>query len=477
MSVRVRFAPSPTGNLHIGGVRTALFNWLYARSTGGTFLLRIEDTDEDRSTLEYEKVVLRELKWCGIDWDEGPEVGGPHAPYRQSERSALYKATADKLIAQGAAYRCTCKPERIEALRVEQLAQKQQVGYDGHCRELGLGPDCGTHCVRLKVPRDGTKLVVDDLFKGVVTYDTAEIDDLVLVRSDGVPTYNFVVVIDDVDMRMTHVLRGEEHLNNTPKQLLVYRAIGATPPRFGHMPLILGADGSKLSKRHGATSVASYRELGMHPEALVNYLARLGWSHADMEVFSIDEIRGVFDIGDIGKSPGKWDLTKLTWVNGEWMKRLPPEVVGERLRPFLVAIGADPGERDLTPVALTFRERARTLVDMAKAASFLYLPDAAVETDPDAVKGFLNATTLPLLEGYTALLTAQAEWTEAHLEAVTHAWCEAQGLKLGKLAQPVRVALAGQKVGPGLYQTLVLLGRESTLRRLHASLDTCRTSH
>ncbi len=472
MSVRVRFAPSPTGNLHIGGVRTALFNWLYARSTGGTFLLRIEDTDEDRSTAEYEAVVLRELGWCGIDWDEGPGVGGPHAPYRQSERAALYRATAERLIAAGDAYRCTCPPERIEKLRVEQLANKQQVGYDGHCRELGLGPDCGTHCVRLKVPDEGVT-EVDDLFKGRVRYDNREIDDLVLVRSDGVPTYNFVVVVDDVDMRMTHVLRGEEHLNNTPKQLFVYKALGATPPRFGHMPLILGPDGSKLSKRHGATSVASYREMGIHPEALVNYLARLGWSHADMEVFSIDEIRAVFRIDDIGSSPGKWDVTKLQWVNAEWMKRLPVERVAERLRPFLVAAGADPGDADLVPVARAFRERARTLVDMAAMAAFAFRADDAVEADPAAVAAFLTPETAPLLSGYLALLDAQPDWTEASLEPVTVAWCEAHAVKLGKLAQPVRVALSGQKVGPGLYQLLVLLGRDATLRRLRNALDTC----
>jgi glutamyl-tRNA synthetase len=475
MSVRVRFAPSPTGNLHIGGVRTALFNWLHARHTGGTFLLRIEDTDTERSTLEYERVVLRELRWCGIDWDEGPEVGGPHGPYRQSERMHLYKAAADKLIAEGHAYRCTCAPERIETLRAEQLANKQQVGYDGHCRELGHGPDCGTHCVRLKVPDEGTT-EVDDLFKGLVRYENKEIDDLVLVRSDGVPTYNFVVVIDDVDMQMTHVLRGEEHLNNTPKQLLVYKALGAQAPRFGHMPLILGQDGSKLSKRHGATSVASYREMGIHPEALVNYLARLGWSKDDLEVFDIHEIVPLFDIGDIGKSPGKWDVTKLSWVNGEWMKRLPPETVAERLPPFLAQLGLDAGGRDLLPVVLAFRERARTLVDMAKAAAFLFQTDDAMERDEAAVAAFLNATTAPVLAGYLAVLEGLPTWSEPEIERVTQAWCEQTGTKLGKLAQPVRVALSGQKVGPGLFQALGILGRDAALRRLRAALDTAQAA-
>ena len=475
MSVRVRFAPSPTGNLHIGGVRTALFNWLYARNAGGTFLLRIEDTDTERSTLEYERVVLRELKWCGIDWDEGPEVGGPHGPYRQSERMHLYTAAVERLLTDGRAYRCTCSPERNEALRAEQLANKQPVGYDGHCRDLALGPDCGTHCIRLKVPHEGAT-VVDDLFKGPVRYENKEIDDLVLVRSDGMPTYNFVVVIDDVDMRMTHVLRGEEHLNNTPKQLLLYAALGATPPRFGHMPLILGPDGSKLSKRHGATSVASYRELGIHPEALVNYLARLGWSKDDMEVFAIRDIVPIFDIGDIGRSPGKWDVAKLTWVNGEWMKRLPPAVVAERLVPFLEALGLSAGERDLVPVVIAFRERARTLVELARAAAFVFQADESLERDEAAVAAFLNATTLPVLEGYLPVLDGVGDWSEAALEAATQTWCEAQGVKLGKLAQPVRVALSGQKVGPGLFQALALLGRETSLRRLRAGVDTCRAA-
>lgn len=470
MSVRVRFAPSPTGNLHIGGVRTALFNWLYARRTGGTFILRIEDTDEDRSTLEYEQVVLRELKWCGVDWDEGPEVGGPHAPYRQSERGALYTAAAQKLLDMGSAYRCTCSVERIEALREEQARTKARVGYDGHCRDINLGPDCGPHVIRLKVPHEGTTHI-DDLFKGPVSYDNREIDDLILVRTDGVPTYNFVVVVDDVDMRMTHVLRGEEHLNNTPKQVLIYKALGLREPRFGHMPLILGPDGSKLSKRHGATSVASYREMGIHPEALVNYLCRLGWSRDNMEVFSIDEILSVFDLANIGSSPGKWDSEKLQWVNAHWMKRLDPAVVADRARPFLVAAGADPGAADLVPVVLAYRERARTLVELANAAAWLFVDDAAVAKDEAAVAQFLTPATAPVLAGAVEACGSVSEWTEAALETAIVAWCEQNGVKLGRLAQPVRVAVSGQKAGPGLFQTLALLGREKSLRRLRAALD------
>jgi glutamyl-tRNA synthetase len=469
MSVRVRFAPSPTGNLHIGGARTALFNWLYARKMGGTFVLRIEDTDEDRSTAEYEAVILRELRWCNLDWDEGPEVGGPHGPYRQSERGALYRAAAEQLLASGKAYRCTCSVERLEALRKAQKESNSRYGYDGHCRDRQLGPDCGPHVVRLRVPEGRT--FVDDLFKGPVSFDNAEIDDLILVRTDGVPTYNFVVVLDDVAMKMTHVLRGEEHLLNTPKQILIYDALGVPQPRFGHMPLILGKDGSKMSKRDGATSVAEYRALGIHPEALMNYLARLGWSKNDMELFTVDELLAVFDLADIGSSGGKWDLDKLLWVNAHWMKTLPVAVVAARVRPFFAARGADPGDRDLGPVVLALRERHRTLVELADAGAFCFLPDDQVVRDPAAVAAFLSPATRPILAAVTDRLGAIADWSEPTLEREISAWCESAGLKLGKVAQPVRVALTGQKVGPGLFQTLAIVGREISLRRLHAALD------
>lgn len=468
MSVRVRFAPSPTGNLHIGGARTALFNWLYARKTGGTFVLRIEDTDEDRSTPEFEAVILRDFRWLGIDWDEGPDVGGPFGPYRQSERANRYREVVDRLLAGGAAYRCTCTPERLEALREEQRRTNARFGYDGHCRDLGHGPDAGPHCIRLRVPPGQT--VVDDLFKGRVAFDNAELDDLVLVRTDGVPTYNFVVVIDDLAMRITHVMRGEEHLNNTPKQLLIYAALGATPPRFGHFGLILGPDGSKLSKRHGATAVGNYREQGYLPEALLNYLARLGWSHGDMELFTRDELLRVFDLRDIGQSGAKWDIDKLQWVNQHWMKTLPAELVAERTRPFFEAIGAPPrSDAALVGAVKALRERAKTLAELAEAGAFFFLPDAAVVRDAEA----WNAHVVParaLIEAVTAVLDAQEDWSEPALEARVQAWCQETGTKLGKVAQPLRVALSGKKIGPGLFQILAVLGREVALRRLRAAL-------
>lgn len=466
MSIRVRFAPSPTGYLHIGGARTAMFNWLLARHTGGTFILRIEDTDEDRSKAEYEQVIFNELRWLGIDWDEGPDVGGPHAPYRQTERTANYRAAAEKMLAAGTAYRCTCSVERLDALRAAAEARKENPRYDGHCRELGLGPDCGPHTLRLKVGPGQT--VVDDLIKGPVVYENAELDDLILVRTDGMPTYNFVVVCDDVAMGMTHVLRGDEHLNNTPKQLLIYRALGATPPRFGHMPLILNLEGKKMSKRDGETSVGEYRLNGFLPEGMTNYLARLGWSHGDQEIFSKDELVAAFTVEGIGKSPGKWDMDKLIWVNAHWMRSLPVELLAERARPFFEARGCVLHARYPDAVK-ALRERHRTLAELADAGAFFFLPDEKVPRDAAAVAAHL-VPARPLLGQVTALLEAASDWSEAGLEATVTAWCERTGTKLGKVAQPVRVALTGQKVGPGLFQTLAVLGPEVSLRRLRAAL-------
>ncbi len=466
MSLRVRFAPSPTGNLHIGGARTALFNHMLAKRQGGTFILRIEDTDTGRSTPEYEAVILRELRWLDIGWDEGPEVGGPHAPYRQSERAGIYANYTQKLLEGGMAYRCTCSVERLDALRAGQEAAKQKPGYDGHCRDKNLGADCGPHVVRLRVPEQG-ETVVDDYFKGMVSFANEELDDMILVRTDGVPTYNFVVVVDDAHMGITHVLRGDEHLNNTPKQLLIYAALGLNPPRFGHMPLILGPDGSKLSKRHGATSVAGYREMGILPEALINYLTRLGWAHGDMEIFSKAEAVDVFSLDGVGRSPGKWDMDKLLWVNSQWMKRLDPQRVAEALRPHLLSRGLAVEGRDLTPVVLALRERARTLVELADGAAFFFQADHEVKRDEEAAKAFLGPDNVAMLSALADHIES-AEWTDAALEQCVNQFCTERGLKLGKVAQPARVATCGQKVGPGLFQTLTILGKETALRRLRA---------
>ena len=466
MTIRTRFAPSPTGYLHIGGARTALFNYLIAKKEGGTFILRIEDTDEDRNNEEALSAIYESLRWLSITADESPEVGGPFAPYRQSERFPLYSAHAAKLLERGTAYRCTCSIERIEALRAEQESKKEKSRYDGHCRDLKLGPDCGPHVIRLKVPH-GQDVVVNDLVKGPVRYASDEIDDLILVRTDGVPTYNFVVVCDDVAMQITHVLRGDEHLNNTPKQLLIYDAIGCAPPKFGHMPLIFDEHGRKMSKRHGDVAVGDYRAKGILPEALNNYLARLGWAHGNMELFDRAEIISVFDLEGIGKSPGKWDINKLLSVNAHWLKTLPASRICEEVRPFLAAKGILPNER-LEAAVLALRERANTLVALADGMAFLFVPDASVVRDEAAIAEFIapNAGMLARVADAFAALPA---WHEHDIETAGKAFCEAEGIKLGKLAQPLRVALSGQKIGPGVWQSLYVLGRETSLRRIRAA--------
>ncbi len=463
-SLRVRFAPSPTGFLHIGGARTALFNWLLARGQGGTYVLRIEDTDLERSKPEFEAQILRDLGWLGLDWDEGPGVGGPYAPYRQTERTDHYLPYVQRLLDTGHAYRCDCSNERLDALREEQTARKEKPGYDGRCRDRGLGPDCGPHVVRFRTPREGT-LTVDDMVKGPVEFDLSEFDDMVVLRSDGSPIYNFVVVIDDLEMKISHVLRGDDHLNNTPKQIMLYEALGAETPRFGHLPLILGPDGSRLSKRHGATSVGSYRDMGILPEALLNYLARLGWSHGDQEVFSKDELVAAFNVDGIGKSGGRWDMDKLTWLNQVWIKRLAVDDLAERARPFFEALGLAVDGRLALAVG-TLRERARTLVELAEMGRFYFVDDAALSYDPEAVEKFLKPDARAQLGLLAEALSAEERWEIDALEAAMGRFLETHGLKLGKVAQPVRVAITGQKVGPGVFETLVALGRERSLARL-----------
>ncbi|MBN1336423.1 MAG: glutamate--tRNA ligase [Deltaproteobacteria bacterium] len=473
--VRLRFAPSPTGHLHIGGARTALFNWLLARKLGGTFVLRLEDTDAERSTREFEREILRDLAWLGLIWDEGPDVGGPHGPYRQTERADLYRALAERLLASGHAYRCTCSPQRLEAVRAEALARGEKPRYDGHCRDLGLGPSCGPHVVRFRMPGDGV-VAVHDLVKGPVEIRDEELDDFVLVRSDGLPTYNFAVVADDHGMGITHVLRGDDHLNNTPKQVHLYRALDAEPPRFGHMPLILGPDGKRLSKRHGATSVGAYRDLGFLPEALVNYLARLGWAHGDLELFDIDELVRVFSIEGIGTSAGRWDMDKLMWVNQHWIARLPVERVARDAAPFLAALGlTGPFDDSRAHLAVdAVRSRARTLVQVATMAAFCFLPDERLPYDDAAVRKFLVPDAAPLLETVLERLKRLPSWERASIEGAISEWLQASGLGLGAVAQPVRVAVTGSRVGPGLFETLEALGRDRSLARLERGLGMAR---
>ncbi len=461
---RFRFAPSPTGHLHIGGARTALFNWLLARKLGGAFILRLEDTDAQRSTRENEAEILRDLDRLGLHWDEGPDKGGPCGPYRQSERGEIYQAAIERLLASGHAYRCTCSKERVDALRAEALRDKHDPRYDGHCRQLQLGPDCGPHVVRFCMPASG-EVVLHDLVKGRVVFGNKELDDFVLRRSNGDPTYNFVVVADDHAMGISHVIRGDDHLGNTPKQIHIYRALGAEPPRFGHVPLILGPDGKRLSKRHGATAVGAWLDEGYLAEGLVNYLVRLGWAHGDEEIFSAQELFEKFDVAGIGLAAGRWNAEKLKWVNQQWMARLPVAELARRVTPLLRARGLEPDDR-LAAAVGTVQQRSATLAELADNAAFYFTPDQDLVYDPKAVKKHLKAARAPLLEELLGLLADLEPWTEQALEEAIGGWVQAKGIKLGMVAQPMRVSITGRGIGPGIYESLQALGRESTLTRV-----------
>src|SRR5213593_854416 len=461
MSVRTRFAPSPTGALHIGSVRTALFSYLFARHHGGAFVLRIEDTDRERSTAESVRDILESLGWLGLAWDEGP--------YHQSERMALYRARAEALVAAGAAYRCWCTPEELEARRQAARAAGRRPIYDRTCRERTAPPAGRTdHALRFRTPLAG-ETVVDDHVKDRVVFQNAELDDFIIVRSDGVPVYNFCVVVDDHDMRITHVIRGDDLLASTPRQVLLYRALGATPPEFAHVPQILGPDKDRLSKRHGATSVLAYRDMGYLPDALVNYLARLGWSHGDQEIFTRAELVTHFTLENVGRSAGIFNPEKLEWVNFQYMKATPAEELATLVVPFLERAGlAVPADRAwLVRVVATLRERAKTLVELADFCRF-YLIDT-IEPEAKAAAKHLTADIAPVLADLVDRLTALPRWDAHTIEEAFQATLAVHGLALGKLAQPVLVAVTGGTVSPGIYEVLDVLGRERALSRLSAA--------
>jgi glutamyl-tRNA synthetase len=472
MSVRVRFAPSPTGHLHIGGARTALTNWLFARQAGGAFLLRIEDTDPERSRRAHEEQILRDLAWLGLDWDEGPDRGGPVGPYRQSERTARYDEVCERLIAEGKAYRCDATVDELDALREAQKARGEDPRYDRRNRDKGLGADVGPHVVRLKLPIDGAT-AFDDLVKGRIEIANEKLDDFVLRRTDGSYTYNYVVVVDDVDMGITQVVRGDDHVNNTPKQIHLYHALGAPVPAFGHLPMILGPDGSRLSKRHGDTALGAYRDMGIPQQAMLNYLARLGWAHGDQEVFTADELVRLFALGDVGVSGARWDLDKLHWLSGTWIRALPLDELVAQARPFFEAAGLAVAEDRLPFVVAALQKRAQTLVDLAAQGRFCFVDDAALELDPAASEKFLKPGVGAVLGALADALEAAPSWDEPALTAVVDAHLAATGLKLGKVAQPLRVALTGSAVGPGLYEMMLGVGRDGTLRRIRAAAARC----
>jgi glutamyl-tRNA synthetase len=462
MSITTRFAPSPTGYLHIGGARTALFSWLLAKNKGGHFLLRVEDTDRERSTQEATDAIIEAMAWLDLA-AEGTAVF-------QSQRFDLYNSYIDKLLETGHAYWCKCTPDEVEAMREKARAEGKKPKYDGRCREQGLGPGAG-HVVRFKTPQDGVT-AFHDMVKGPTAVQNAEMDDMILRRSDGSPTYNLAVVVDDHDMGVTHVLRGDDHVANTPRQILLYQAFGWSVPEFGHVPMILGPDKAKLSKRHGALSVMEYKTMGYLPEALVNYLARLGWSHGDQEIFSREELVQLFGTGNLGNSPSVFDLKKLEWLNAHYIKEAAPARLAALLPEYIAeqdGLKLDPAY--LESIVPLLQPRAKTLVEMADMARLFLVDSAALAYDEKAVADQLKPESRELLTALLPIYEAPAEYADHKaLEAATQAFLDERGLKFKAVAQPLRVALTGKTASPGLFETMCVLGKAESLARIHRAL-------
>jgi glutamyl-tRNA synthetase len=458
--VRVRFAPSPTGFLHIGGVRTALFNWLFARQQKGVFVLRIEDTDQSRSTDESIQAIIEGMKWVGLDWDEGP--------YRQTERMDLYRSHAMKLLEKGEAYWCICKAEELDARRKEAEAKGLSQKYDGRCRDRGLTNPTGDAALRFKAPQEG-ETVVDDLIKGKIVFDNQVQDDLIILRSNGFPTYNFSVVVDDAMMNITHVVRGDDHLTNTPRQVPIFQALGFPVPQFGHLPMILGSDKARLSKRHGATSIMAYKDMGYLPDAMLNYLVRLGWSHGDQELFTRQELTEKFSWKNVQSSAAVFNPEKLLWVNAEYIKISPPAQVAQALVPLLQAAGLG-GEVQtvsagwLAQLVVLVKERVKTLVEMVDWVRPYF--GQTVAYDEEAANKFLTPVIAPILAKLLTRFEAFPTFSKQQWEGAFKQLVEEEGVKMGQLAQPVRVALTGRAASPGLFDVMEVLGRDRTLFRL-----------
>ncbi len=459
-AVVTRFPPSPTGALHLGGARTALFNWLYARHTAGRFVLRIEDTDTVRSTQESVDVIFDALRWLGIDWDDGPHF--------QSKRMEVYRTYIDKLLKSGAAYYCTCSAERLEIMRKEAMAKGGKPKYDGTCRDRGLSAVKGA-VVRFRAPLTGTTVLNDEV-KGSIVFQNAEMDDFIIARSDGSPTYNFCVVIDDLTMGINTIIRGDDHVMNTPKQMLLYQALGCDLPTYAHVPMVLGEDRARLSKRHGAKSVTAYREMGFLPEALINYLVRLGWSYGDQEFFTVEELIEKFSLEHIGKSAGIFDSEKLLALNQEHMRAKPaPEIAG-MLVPFFKEKGIEvEADQTLARAVETLLPRTKTLAEMAEAGGFYF--EETVQYEEKAVKKCFKPDAAEPLRVLRKKLEGLDAFDEASLESAFGQVMEETGLKLGKIAQPVRVALTGKTASPGIFEVVSIIGKQKVLQRLDAAIE------
>jgi glutamyl-tRNA synthetase len=479
--VRVRFAPSPTGFLHIGGSRTALLNWLFARSCGGSFVLRIEDTDRARSTVDFLNAIVEDLRWLGLEWDEGPEHGGAYGPYLQSERSGTYVPHAQRLLETGRAYRCFCSPEELESRRSKAQETEGGWAYDRRCLELSdaerssLVSEGRPSVIRFRVP-DG-ETVFDDLVLGTIRVDNSQLDDLVIVRQDGTPTYNFAAVVDDLEMAITHVIRGADHISNTPRQILIWEALGHAPPRFGHQPLVLAPDGQVMSKRRGAVAIGEYRRRGYVPEAVVNYMALLGWSYGDdREFFSLDELLSKFDIGRVSRKPASFDPDKLDWMNEQWIKKLSVPDRTDRLIPFLRTSGLIEDEPEgeerarLEKIVDLIGDRVKLLSDINDLAGFFLARD--IDYDKIAVSKVLAKPGAgEILAGLHRVISGCPDFRPETLEAAIRSFAEEAGLSLSKVAQPLRVALAGRTASPGIFETLSLLGKDLSLARVERARE------
>lgn len=460
MTIRTRFAPSPTGYLHIGGARTALFSWLFARKHGGQFVLRIEDTDRERSTEASVNAILEGMTWMGLDYDEGP--------FYQTDRFDRYKEIIEKLMADGHAYRCSCSKERLEKLREDQMAAKEKPRYDGCCRNKTISEN-EDHVIRFKNPIEGN-VIVNDLVRGKVVFQNSELDDLIIARTDGTPTYNLTVVVDDMDMEINHVIRGDDHLNNTPRQMNILKALDAEPPVYAHVPMILGEDGKRLSKRHGAVSVMQYHEEGFLPEALLNYLVRLGWSHGDQEIFSIDEMIEKFDLTGVNKSASTFSPDKLMWLNQQYIKDSSAEHIAHHLSSHLGKHDIDPSKHEqLHDVISAQQDRAKTLIEMADASVFFFKD--FTEFDATAAKKHLRPVAAEPLKVVQQALMLLEEWTPETIHEQINLVAEQLEIKMGKVGMPLRVAVCGQGNSPDINVTVHLIGKDKCIERINMALE------